>query len=86
MKLYRVISILLIVLLLLTSRTIAQDSVKIAQDSIKIVQDDRIAKTYCTQGIAYESIDELKLDLLNNAKKEVINELFGEFLVSFYSC
>ena len=45
-------------------------------------QDDLVEKTYCTQGIAYESIDALKLDLLNNAKKAVINELFGEFIVA----
>lgn len=44
--------------------------------------DDAVEKTYCTQGIAYESIDDLKLDLLNNAKKAVINELFGEFIVA----
>lgn len=44
--------------------------------------DDVIEKTYCTQGIAYESIDDLKLDLLNNAKKAVINELFGEFIIA----
>ncbi|MFZ4661306.1 MAG: hypothetical protein ACOYNY_30125 [Caldilineaceae bacterium] len=44
--------------------------------------DDVIEKTYCTQGIAYDSIDDLKLDLLNNAKKAVINELFGEFIVA----
>ena len=45
-------------------------------------QDDLVEKTYCTQGIAYDSIDALKLDLLNNAKKAVINELFGEFIVA----
>lgn len=44
--------------------------------------DDVIEKTYCTQGIAYDSIDDLKLDLLNNAKKAVIDELFGEFIVA----
>jgi len=44
--------------------------------------DDAVEKTYCTQGIAYESLDDLKLDLLNNAKKAVINELFGEFIVA----
>lgn len=44
--------------------------------------DEIVEKTYCTQGIAYESIDALKLDLLNNAKKAVIDELFGEFIVA----
>lgn len=44
--------------------------------------DDVIKKTLCTQGIAYESINALKLDLLNNAKKAVINELFGEFIIA----
>lgn len=44
--------------------------------------DDVIEKTFCTQGIAYESVDALKLDLLNNAKKAVIDELFGEFIVA----
>lgn len=43
---------------------------------------ETIEKTYCTQGIAYDSIDDLKLDLLNNAKTAVINELFGEFIVA----
>lgn len=44
--------------------------------------DEIVEKTYCTQGIAYDSIDDLKLDLLNNAKKAVIDELFGEFIVA----
>lgn len=44
--------------------------------------DDVVEKTYCTQGIAYESIDDLKRDLLLGAKREAVNTLFGELIAA----
>lgn len=37
-------------------------------------------KIYCAIGIQFESIDELKRDLLLNAKRSAVNELFGEMI------
>ena len=45
---------------------------------------ETIQKTYCMSAIGYKStIDDLKIELLNNAKREAVNELFGELIKSF---
>lgn len=41
-----------------------------------------VDKTYCTQAIDYGSLDELKLDLLVNAKRMAVDEIFGEMIVA----
>ena len=45
---------------------------------------ETIQKTCCMSAIGYSSgIDELKKELLNNAKREAVSELFGELIKSF---
>lgn len=66
MKLHSAL-ILVLLLALLPSRAIASDTVE---------------KTFCAQAIGYESVDELKADLLTNAKRLAVNELFGELLAA----
>ena len=43
---------------------------------------DNVDKTVCTLALGYEEIDEIKADLLTAAKREVVNELFGELIVA----
>lgn len=44
--------------------------------------DDTIDKTICKLALGYQDIDEIQADLLAAAKREVINELFGEMIVA----
>ena len=49
-----------------------------------ILAQETIQKTYCMSAIGYTStIDDLKRELLNNAKREAVSELFGELIKSF---
>jgi len=41
-----------------------------------------VVKTFCTYAIGYQSLDELKADLLTSAKREAVNEIFGEILTA----
>lgn len=43
---------------------------------------DTVAKTVCKLAVGYETVDTLQADLLIEAKREVINELFGELIVA----
>lgn len=43
---------------------------------------DNVGKTVCTLALGYVEIDEIKADLLTAAKREVVNELFGELIVA----
>ena len=42
-----------------------------------------VNKTFCSQAIDYTSLDELKIELLTNAKREAVNELFGEKITAY---
>ena len=45
---------------------------------------ETIQKTCCMSAIGYKStIDDLKKELLNNAKRDAVSELFGELIKSF---
>ena len=44
--------------------------------------DDTVEKTDCKLAIGYDSMDELKADLLLSAKRLAVNELFGELITS----
>ena len=44
--------------------------------------ENKADKTVCIQAIGYDSLDELKRDLLINAKREAVNELFGELIAA----
>ncbi len=45
---------------------------------------ETIQKTYCMSAIGYKStIDDIKIELLNNAKRDAVSELFGELIKSF---
>lgn len=44
--------------------------------------DSDVIKTYCTAAYGYAGSDELKADLLLNAKRLAVNELFGEQIVA----
>lgn len=44
--------------------------------------DDTIDKTICKLAVGYQDVDEIQADLLAAAKREVINELFGEMIVA----
>ena len=51
-------------------------SISYAQETVK--------KTFCMSAVGYQSgIDNLKRELLNNAKREAVSELFGELIKSF---
>ncbi len=41
-----------------------------------------VTKTYCTSASGYVDVDAMKADLLANAKREVVNEIFGELIAS----
>lgn len=43
---------------------------------------DVIEKTFCAQAINYESLDKLKTDLLTNAKRLAVNQIFGELIAA----
>ena len=43
---------------------------------------DRVVKTACTYALGYATIDDLKTDLLAQAKRLAVNELFGEFITA----
>lgn len=45
-------------------------------------QRDETEKEHCVQGIDYESLDALKANLLLNAKRFAVNELFGELIAT----
>lgn len=45
-------------------------------------QENQVQKTACTQAIGYNSIDELKKELLADAKRQAVNELFGELIAA----
>ena len=47
-----------------------------------IFAQDKTKQSFCTQAIGYLSMDELKADLLLNAKRMAVNELFGELIVA----
>ena len=44
--------------------------------------DDTVDKTICKLAVGYQDVDEIQADLLAAAKREVINELFGEMIVA----
>lgn len=44
--------------------------------------DDTVDKTVCKLAVGYQDVDEIQADLLAAAKREVINELFGEMIVA----
>lgn len=48
----------------------------------QVIASDTIEKAFCVQAIGYESLDDLKTDLLMNAKRLAVNELFGELIAS----
>ena len=63
-------------LTLLFVLSLSSTSIAFAQETIQ--------KTYCMSSIGYKSnIDDLKKELLNNAKRDAVNELFGELIKSF---
>lgn len=43
---------------------------------------DSVTKTYCTSAAGYADVDAMKADLLANAKRLVVNELFGELIAA----
>ncbi|MFZ4661307.1 MAG: hypothetical protein ACOYNY_30130 [Caldilineaceae bacterium] len=43
---------------------------------------DTVDKTICKLAVGYQDVDEIQADLLAAAKREVINELFGEMIVA----
>ncbi|MCE7986818.1 MAG: DUF1349 domain-containing protein [Caldilinea sp. CFX5] len=43
---------------------------------------DNVEKTICKLAVGYQDVDEIQADLLATAKREVINELFGEMIVA----
>lgn len=43
---------------------------------------DSVTKTYCTSAAGYADVDTMKADLLANAKRLVVNELFGELIAA----
>ena len=65
----KLLTLLFVLSLSFTSVTFAQETIQ---------------KTYCMSSIGYKStIDDLKKELLNNAKRDAVNELFGELIKSF---
>lgn len=44
--------------------------------------DNTVEKTICKLAVGYQDVDEIQADLLAAAKREVINELFGEMIVA----
>ena len=55
-------------------------SIRGMMPSQAFASDPVVKKTYCTQAINYASIDDLKRDLLINAKRLAVNEIFGELI------
>ena len=47
-----------------------------------IAADEPITKTFCTTAFGYQDLTTLKADLVTNAKREAVNELFGELLTA----
>lgn len=47
-----------------------------------LATDDTVEKTNCKLAIGYDSMDELKADLLLSAKRLAVNELFGELITA----
>lgn len=45
-------------------------------------EDAPVSKSVCTSAAGYADIDAMKADLLANAKREVVNEIFGELIAS----
>lgn len=41
-----------------------------------------LQKSFCAQSFGYKEIEEMKRDLLLNAKRLAVNELFGELITS----
>lgn len=53
-----------------------------AAPALQVRNSDRVVKTACAYAFGYEDIDQLKADLLIQAKQLAINELFGEFITA----
>ena len=43
-------------------------------------QDEVIEKSYCAYAYGYEDAEALKTDLLANAKRQAVNQIFGELI------
>jgi len=68
MKLYAPICLLVFLFLFMPSPVYAAD--------------EPIAKTFCSNAFGYQNLDTLKADLLTNAKRDAVNELFGELIAA----
>lgn len=55
----------------------------LAQTSVYSTAQEIITKAYCRPSVGHMTIEDLKRDLLSNAKRVAVNEFFGEFITSF---
>jgi hypothetical protein len=47
-----------------------------------LAADEPVTKTVCASPFGYANLDELKLDLVTSAKRDAVNEIFGELITA----